>query len=142
SALAWVDFPASHLLRLQLTGYFSWGWLLVTLVGASAMHLGANVVNDYYDESSGADAAARTDPSGMATGSGLISTGVLSKASTLRLAAALFAVALACGVALAIARGPLVLVFGAAGFLLAFFYVAPPVRYGYIGRGLGEIGIF
>ena len=46
---------------------FSWGWFLVTLVGASAMHLAANVVNDYYDESSGADAAARTDPSGMAT---------------------------------------------------------------------------
>jgi 1,4-dihydroxy-2-naphthoate octaprenyltransferase len=124
------------------THFFTWGWFLVTLVGASAMHLAANVVNDYYDESSGADAAARTDPSGMATGSGLISSGVLSKTATLRLAAALFAVALACGVALAIARGPIVLVFGAAGFLLAYFYVAPPIRYGYMGRGLGELGIF
>src|SRR5947208_3027259 len=36
----------------------------------------------------------------------------------------------------------LVTLVGAAGFLLAFFYVAPPIRYGYIGRGLGEIGIF
>lgn len=130
-ALAWSE-----------TGFFTWGWFLVTLIGASAMHLGANVINDYYDESSGADAAARTDPSGVATGTGLISSGVMTKEQTLRLAGGLFAVGLACGVALAIARGPLVLVLGATGFLLAFFYVAPPVRYGYVGRGLGEIGIF
>lgn len=121
---------------------FSWGWLLLTLVGASAMHLGANVINDYFDEESGADAAARTDPSGVATGTGLISSGVMTKGQTLQLAGGLFAVALACAIALAIARGPLVLLLGAVGFLLAFFYVAPPVRYGYIGRGLGEIGIF
>jgi len=124
------------------TNFFTWGWFLVTMIGASAMHLAANVVNDYFDEDSGADAAARTDPSGVATGTGLIASGVLSKAATLRLAAALFAIAAACGIALAIARGPLVIVLGAAGFLLAFFYVAPPIRYGYIGRGLGELGIF
>ena len=124
------------------TGFFSWGWFAVTLVGAMAMHLAANVVNDYFDEDSGADAAARADPSGVATGTGLIASGVMTKGSTLRLAAALFAVAAGCGVALAISRGPLVLVLGAAGFLLAFFYVAPPIRYGYVGRGLGEVGIF
>jgi 1,4-dihydroxy-2-naphthoate octaprenyltransferase len=106
------------------------------------MHLGANVINDYFDEESGADAAARTDPSGVATGTGLISSGVLSKSQTLGLAAGLFAVALACGIALATARGPVVLILGAVGFLLAFFYVAPPIRYGYFGRGVGEIGIF
>ncbi|MFY9587633.1 MAG: prenyltransferase [Actinomycetota bacterium] len=131
SALAWSK-----------TGFFSWGWFLVTLVGASAMHLGANVINDYFDEDSGADAAARTDPTGVATGTGLIASGVMSKQQTLQLAGGLFAIALACAIALAIARGPLVLLLGAVGFLLAFFYVAPPVRYGYIGRGLGEIGIF
>lgn len=130
-ALAW-----SH------TGFFSWGWFGVTLLGASAMHLGANVINDYFDETSGADAAARSDPSGMATGTGLIASGTMTRETTLRLAATLFAVALACGVALAVARGPLVLVLGAAGFLLAFFYVAPPIRYGYVGRGLGELGIY
>jgi 1,4-dihydroxy-2-naphthoate octaprenyltransferase len=124
------------------TKTFAWGWFVVTLIGAMAMHLGANVINDYFDEESGADAAARTDPSGMATGTGLISSGVMSKASTLKLAAGCFAAALACGIALAAARGGLVLALGAVGFLLAFFYVAPPVKYGYIGRGLGEIGIF
>ena len=130
-ALAW-----SH------TGFFSWGWFLVTLIGAAAMHLGSNVINDYFDEDSGADAAAREDPSGLATGTGLIASGVMSKQATLRLAGILFAIGAACGVALAIARGPLVLLLGVVGFSLAFFYVAPPIRYGYIGRGLGELGIF
>ena len=130
-ALAW-----SH------THFFSWGWFLITLIGAAAMHLASNVINDYFDEDSGADAAAREDPSGLATGTGLIASGVMSKEATLRLAGVLFGIGAACGVALAIARGPLVLVLGSVGFLLAFFYVAPPVRYGYIGRGLGEIGIF
>jgi 1,4-dihydroxy-2-naphthoate polyprenyltransferase len=141
-ALAWADPPVSNLFHYQPTGFFSWGWFIVTIVGASAMHLASNVVNDYFDEDSGADAAARTDPSGVATGTGLIASGVLSKAATLRLAAGLFATALACAIALAVARGPLVLLLGAVGFLLAFFYVAPPVKYGYVGRGLGEIGIF
>jgi len=124
------------------TGFFSWGWFLVTMIGAAAMHLAANVTNDYYDESSGADAAAREDPAALATGTGLIASGTMTKAGTLRLAASLFGVALACGVALAIGRGYQVLLFGTAGFLLAFFYVAPPVRYGYLGRGLGEVGIY
>jgi 1,4-dihydroxy-2-naphthoate octaprenyltransferase len=124
------------------THFFTWGWFIVTLIGASAMHLASNVVNDYFDEDSGADAAARTDPSGVATGTGLIALGILSKAATLRLAAGLFTVALGCAIVLAAARGPLVLLLGVVGFLLAFFYVAPPVKYGYIGRGLGEIGIF
>jgi 1,4-dihydroxy-2-naphthoate octaprenyltransferase len=124
------------------TGSFNWGWFLLTVLGAAAMHLGANVVNDYFDEASGADEAAREDPSGLATGTGLIASGELTREATLRLAAGLFAIALACGVVLAVARGWVVLLLGAAGFLLAFFYVAPPVRYGYRGRGLGEVGIF
>jgi 1,4-dihydroxy-2-naphthoate octaprenyltransferase len=56
------------------------------------------------------------------------------------IAAGCFAVALVCGVALSFFR-PLALAFGAVGFLLAFFYVAPPLRLAYIGRGLGELDI-
>ena len=142
-ALAWSETEtAEGLFRDLNTPSFSWGWFLVTLLGAAAMHLGANVINDYFDEESGADAAARTDPSGVATGTGMIASGEFTKTQTLSLAGGLFAIGLACGIALAIARGPLVILLGAVGFLLAFFYVAPPVRYGYIGRGLGEIGIF
>ncbi len=123
-------------------GAFAWGWFLLTIVGAVAMHLASNVVNDYFDESSGADEAARQDPASLATGTGLIASGAMTREATARLAAGLFAIALACGIVLAVARGWQVILLGVVGFLLAVFYVAPPVRYGYVGRGLGEIGIF
>ncbi|MGH2726382.1 MAG: prenyltransferase, partial [Actinomycetota bacterium] len=124
------------------SGVFAWGWFLLTVVGAAAMHLASNVVNDYFDESSGADEAARQDAASLATGTGLIASGVMTREATARLAAGLFAVGLACGIVLAVARGWQVLLLGTVGFLLAVFYVAPPVRFGYVGRGLGEFGIF
>jgi 1,4-dihydroxy-2-naphthoate octaprenyltransferase len=121
---------------------FAWGWFAVTVVGAAALHLGANVLNDYYDERSGADKLARLDRTAVATGSGLIESGVMSARAMLGLAAACFGVALACGLALSVARGWTVFALGAAGAFLAWQYVAPPIKYGYRGRGLGEAGIF
>lgn len=131
SALAW-----------ERRGFFSWGWFGVTLLGAAAMHLGANVVNDYFDEASGAEEEARRDFSSIATGSGVVVEGLLTQRAMAGLAASLFSAALVCGVVLAVARGPAVLWLGAIGFVLAFEYVAPPAAYGYRGRGLGELGIF
>lgn len=121
---------------------FAPGWFALTLLGSAAMHLGANVINDYYDEQSGADKLARIDRGGIATGSGLIADGTFSARAMLGLAAVLFGVALACGAVLAVARGAAVFAIGVAGAFLAFEYVAPPIKFGYRGRGLGEIGIF
>ena len=59
---------------------------------------------------------------------------------TALMAVACFAIALLCGIILTIFR-PWALLLGIIGFLLAFFYVAPPIRLAYIGRGLGEIDI-
>src|SRR5579864_518041 len=125
-------------------GYaFSWGLFALTLLGALAAHLGANVLNDVFDFGSGADQAAQEImPQGqtVVTGSHFLLNKQVSMAAYRWLAVACFAVALLCGVVLSIYR-PLALVFGAAGFLLAFFYVAPPLRLAYIGRGLGELDI-
>lgn len=129
-------------LAWERRGAFSWGWFLLTLIGATAMHLGANVVNDYFDEASGAEEEARRDFSSIATGSGVVTEGLLTQRDMARLAAALFSFAAACGIVLAAARGMTVLWLGAIGFALAWTYVAPPLRYGYLGRGLGELGIF
>src|SRR5256714_14771240 len=67
-------------------------------------------------------------------------SGKLSYTAYRGMAAALFALALLCGILLTIFR-PWAIAFGVAGFLLAFFYVAPPLRPAYIGRGLGEVDI-
>jgi 1,4-dihydroxy-2-naphthoate octaprenyltransferase len=132
SALAW-----------QQGSPFQWGLFVLALVGAMAAHLGANVINDVFDFSAGTDQAAQAithQGSTVATGSRYLLDGKLTIIYYRRLAVVCFAVALLCGMVLTIFR-PWALLFGIIGFLLAFFYVAPPVRLAYIGRGLGEIDI-
>lgn len=130
-------------LAWQQGSAFQWGLFLLTFVGALAAHLGANVTNDVFDFGEGADQAAQQlMPEGttIATGSQILMSGNMSLKAFRGLAIVLFAIALLCGIVIALAR-PWALAFGVAGFLLAFFYVAPPLRLAYIGRGLGEIDI-
>jgi 1,4-dihydroxy-2-naphthoate polyprenyltransferase len=132
AALAW-----------QQGARFQWGLFVLTLIGALAAHLGANVVNDVFDFGTGADQAAhKITPQGetLVTGSQFLLNSQLSLKTYRLLALGCFAVALLCGIILSFFR-PFAIVFGVAGFLLAFFYVAPPVRLAYIGRGLGELDI-
>ena len=122
---------------------FHWGLFVLALTGALAAHLGANVVNDVFDFAEGADQAAqKIMPEGntIATGSQELLSGQLSLGAYRALAAGLFTLALICGVILTFFR-PWAIAFGIAGFCLAFFYVAPPLRLAYIGRGLGELDI-
>ena len=131
-------------LAWQQGSTFSWGLFALTFVGALAAHLGANLVNDIFDFGQGADQAAQAlMPGGttMTTGSPLLLNGQLSLKTYRWLAVSCFALALLCGIILSLFR-PWVLLFAIPGFLLAFFYVAPPLRLAYIGRGLGEIDIF
>jgi 1,4-dihydroxy-2-naphthoate octaprenyltransferase len=122
------------------------GWLFaLTLIGALAAHLGANVINDVFDFKSGADQAANalmaeSERQTMTTGSASMLSGKITLRQTTALAGVLFAVALACGVVLSIFRS-WTLAFAIGGFLLAFFYVAPPIRLAYVGRGAGEVDI-
>lgn len=122
---------------------FQWAWFLLTLIGALAAHLAANVTNDVFDFGEGADQAAQkmvTEGTTLATGSQALMSGKYSLKGYRVLAVALFALALVCGLLLTIVR-PWAILFGIAGFLLAFFYVAPPLRLAYVGRGLGELDI-
>jgi len=130
-------------LAWQQGSTFQWGLFALALIGALAAHLGANVVNDVFDFGAGADQAAREiDVKGetLVTGSQFLLDQQLSITTYRLLAVGCFAVALLCGIILSFYR-PFALVFGALGFLLAFFYVAPPLRLAYIGRGLGELDI-
>ena len=122
---------------------FQWAFLVLALLGALAAHLGANVVNDVFDFAEGTDQIAqKMAPEGttLATGSQALMRGQLSLETYRGLAVALFALALVCGIVLTFFR-PWTLAFGVAGFLLAFFYVARPLRLAYVGRGLGELDI-
>ena len=125
-------------------GYpFLWSLFVLAFVGSMGAHLGANVINDVFDFGAGTDQAAQAiaqQGSTIATGSRYLLNGKLSISFYRKLAIACFAVAFLCGIVLTFFR-PWALLFGIVGFLLAYFYVAPPIRLAYIGRGLGEIDI-
>lgn len=115
----------------------------LTLVGAVAAHLAANVTNDIFDFRSGADerAIAMAAEGTLDTSSGALTGGILSERQANLVAAGLWGTALLCGLGLTTTSGPAVLGLAAAGFGLGTLYVAPPLAYGYIGHGLGEAGI-
>jgi 1,4-dihydroxy-2-naphthoate octaprenyltransferase len=113
----------------------------LTVLGAAAAHLAANVTNDYFDYIGGADERASIEPGAVDTSSGMLTRGDMSEGEVKRLMWGLWGTALGSGVALAALSGPAALALGAAGFALGYFYVAPPVKVGYIGRGLGEADV-
>ncbi len=135
SALAWYQ------------GYpFRWKQFLLCLAGAWFAHLGANAANDCFDDISGVDRIAhQTIPENRGStvcGSGILTTGRLSRHQGLALTAAFFLCALACGAPLMIEGGWPVAALALIGFALALFYCARPIAFGYAGHGLGELGIF
>jgi len=118
-----------------------WDRFALTLLGLIALQAGVNVVNDLYDDASGLDADPAFTKNAFPLGSRVIQSGVLTRRGMWRLAAACFGTGLACGLALdRIHPGHIVLAIGALGFVLGFFYTAPPLRLAY--HGVGEPVIF
>ncbi len=112
----------------------------MTLVGVSLIHLGANLLNDYFDSISGCDFLNR-EPTPLSGGSRVIQEGLITPQSILRVASILLACGSLLGLALnSFVPGNRVLILGAVGLLIAFFYTAGPVKLSY--RGLGEVSVF
>ncbi|WP_044640792.1 prenyltransferase [Risungbinella massiliensis] len=114
--------------------------LLLTLIGAASAHLFSNLINDLWDYRNGVDVVA-SNREVVSTHSGVLAQGTWSEKRFSQLTWCMFAVALACGVILSILTGWWVLLFGALGAFIAYFYVAPPIKFGYRGKGYSEIGI-
>ncbi len=119
---------------------FATGRFLLAAAGVLALHLGANLVNDYYDYASGADVI-RDSRTPFYGGGTILVEGALSPRQVSRAYRSLYAAALLTGIALAAARGAGVLALGLAGFLCGYFYTAPPLRLSYVGLGEATIGL-
>ena len=130
------------LLAWRETGRIDWLRFILTLVGVVGAHAGANLMNDFYDFKYGTDQI-NPNRNRFSGGSPHLVQGLEKPSVFFGLGAASFFVACACGVALMWmvdrGSGP-VAVIALAGFILAFFYTAPPLKLVY--RGLGEISIF
>jgi len=118
-------------------GFFSWPLYLVTLTGMVLVHAATNLINDYYDVSSGVDyrevSTARYRPHPLLEGR-------LKAAHVFAAAWILYGLSAALGLWLASARGWSLLWIAAAGFLASLTYTAPPLKYKY--KGLGEFSVF
>jgi 1,4-dihydroxy-2-naphthoate octaprenyltransferase len=107
-----------------------------TLIGLVLLQAGVNLVNDFFDDASGLDADPAFEKNPFPLGSRVIQSGELTRRGVLALAAACFAGGAACGLWLdTLHPGHVVLALGATGFLLGYFYTAPPLRISYHGAG-------
>ncbi|AIQ21020.1 ubiquinone biosynthesis protein UbiA [Paenibacillus sp. FSL H7-0357] len=133
---------------LGTVGAYVWGGefhpflFVITIIGAISAHLFSNMVNDLWDFRNGTDMEAKNTPGMISTNSGFLSGGLLSEAVFAVLTWSLLAVAVFCGAVLSIYSGWEILWFVAVGALIAYFYVAPPLRFGYRGKGYSEFAIF
>lgn len=119
-------------LAIRDQGQIRPGRFLLVFLGSFIVHLSTNLANDYFDHLEG------TDSGESIGGSRVIQEGKIDIQTMGRVIAGLYVLALA--VALAIILGfklyLLALPVFFAGFS-SYFYVAPPIRYGY--HGLGEL---
>jgi 1,4-dihydroxy-2-naphthoate octaprenyltransferase len=118
-----------------------WVNLPLAVLGAFFAHVAANVINDVYDFRSGVDTLAPTRDSPDFGGSNVLTGGLMTARQGFAWGAGFAAAALGFGALIALSAGWGVFLPALAGALIAFEYVAPPLRFGYLGHGLGEVGI-
>ncbi|MHA2059162.1 MAG: 1,4-dihydroxy-2-naphthoate octaprenyltransferase [Candidatus Ranarchaeia archaeon] len=126
-AMVWEEITAIHLFHG-----------LLTFVGVALLHLGTNLINDYFDfgKGKGTDALNK-NVTPFSGGSPTLRENLLSSR-------ALFAYALVCfiggsliGVYFVLLRGLIILYIGIFAVVSGFFYVGPPLKLAH--RGIGEL---
>lgn len=112
------------------------GYFLLVMLGLILNHLALNMTDDYYDFRHLVDVF-DTHGNPYSGGSGTLSKGLISPHRMRSVFAVFYVIAIGIGVYLGLVRGGFILFLLAFGFFCAYFYTAPPIRFGY--RGLGEI---
>jgi 1,4-dihydroxy-2-naphthoate octaprenyltransferase len=118
-------------------GKFLPGYFLLVMLGLILNHMALNMTDDYYDFRHLVDVFATDGKNPYTGGSGLLSSGLIQPHKMRQVFMVFYIIAISTGVFLGIMRGSFILLLLAIGFFCAYFYTAPPVRFGY--RGLGEL---
>jgi len=118
-------------------GKFHPGYFLLVMLGLILNHMALNMTDDYYDFRHLVDVFATDGKNPYTGGSGLLSSGLIHPQRMRQVFVTFYLIAIGIGVFLGVMRGPFILLLLAVGFFCAYFYTAPPVRFGY--RGFGEL---
>ena len=128
-------------LGFAVTGSFNPLLFVLALAAIMALHLGANMANDYFDHISGNDQA-NQNPTPFSGGSRYIQKGILSPKEVLLAAVVSLTAGSAIGIVIILlTQSIFILALGLIGLLGGFFYTAPPVKLGYRSVGEPIIGI-
>jgi len=111
---------------------------VMALIGLGALHLGSNLLNDYYDASGSDPINKRFTP--FSGGSRVIQENEIHPNTVLALSILFFSIGVACGIWFTFWGRPYVLLIGLFGFLAGWTYSSPPLKL--MSRGLGEPLIF
>jgi len=122
----------------HFAGYPSnWGLFWLTMIGTALANAGCNLANDYFDHKSGDDLLTQATP--FSGGSKVIQEGMLSPRQVRNASIVSLAICTAIGLYLnARTGGRVLLIIGIIGIVIAWFYTAPPLRFG-SRSGVGEI---
>jgi 1,4-dihydroxy-2-naphthoate octaprenyltransferase len=121
----------------NMDGKFLPGYFLMVMLGLLLNHTALNMTDDYYDFRHLVDVFATDGKNPYTGGSGLLSSGLIPPQRMRNVFITFYIIAIAMGVFLGVMRGTFILFLLAVGFFCAYFYTAPPIRFGY--RGLGEM---
>lgn len=122
-----------------MNSFFNALYFVIALLGGIFVHLGANVVNDYFDYKSGTDTLNKEFVRPFTGGSRAIPCGLLTPKEVFSGAVILFTLASLVGLYFSLVVGPLILVLGTVGLFSAFFYTGYP--FNLARKGLGEFTV-
>jgi len=117
-------------------GLFSFGRFLLALFGSLFIHVGTNLINDYYDHLSGVDTLESM------SGSQVIQRGLLTAGEVYWGGIVTFAIGSLFGLILVGLCGWPILALGVVSVLAGYFYTANPLSLAYIALGEATVFIF
>ncbi len=120
-----------------LTGEFYFWYFLITVIGVTLNHIALNMTDDYYDYKHSVDQAKDREKNPYSGGSGTLTNGLIHPKQMYRVFMTGYFITILLGLYLTAMRGWWVFIIGGFGMGCAYFYTAPPIRYGY--RGFGEL---
>lgn len=120
-----------------LTGQFYLWYFLIAVIGVTINHIALNMTDDYFDYKHSVDRAKDREKNPYSGGSGTLTSGLIQPRTMYLVLMAGYMITILLGLYLTALRGWWVFIIGAFGMGCAYFYTAPPIRYGY--HGFGEL---